>query len=241
MIYAAIPVSGREILLYHTIARLSKQTTPVTAVCCGHTESEKIICENAGAIFIQCPDDTPLGEKWQKSVELIRDAGDAEAILILGSANFICNDWVETLMNEPYQAVGVRGLFFFDIRPRNATRLYYWPGYTGPNRKGEPIGTGRIIKRELLDKIGWEVYDRDWNSSLDYSMTLRIRAAGEDWFCTEKELKGMDISTYRWKSKHDFRGMVRTNKVEWYNDARIAKFIPEYFPEVTNLFNDQRS
>ena len=60
MVYAVVPVSGREILLYHTIKRLEKQTYPVTAICCGHTESERAVCEGAGAEFIQCPADTPL-------------------------------------------------------------------------------------------------------------------------------------------------------------------------------------
>ena len=239
MVYAVIPVSGREPLLYLTIKRLEKQTVPVTAICCGHTESEKTVCEHAGAIFIQCPTDTPLGEKWQKCVEVARDAGDAEAIMVLGSSDWIEDCWVETLMNEPYQALGTAGLYFYDIRACNTTRLYFWPGYTG-KRTGEAIGTGRIIKRELLDKMCWEIFYRDYTNSLDWSTVKLIEAAGEQIICYPGDIKGLSISTYRWPNKHSFRGLIRTSKVEWYNDARIAEFIPKYFPEGINLFNDHR-
>ena len=239
MVYAVVPVSGREILLYHTIKRLEKQTYPVTAICCGHTESERAVCEGAGAEFIQCPADTPLGEKWQKCVEWARDAGDAEAVMVLGSSDWIEDKWTETLMAQPHQAIGVAGLFFYDIRPQNTVRLYFWPGYAGPTRGGEPIGTGRIIKRELLEKMNWEMFHRDYNNSLDFSTVLLVRAAGGEMICYDGGLKGLSISTYRWKNKHDFRGLIRTSKVQWYNDAAIAEFIPKHFPEGVNLFNDR--
>ena len=239
MVYAVVPVSGREILLYHTIKRLEKQTYPVTAICCGHTESERAVCEGAGAEFIQCPADTPLGEKWQRTAEFTRDTGDAEAIMVLGSSDWVEDKWVETLMKEPHQALGTAGLYFYDIRPCNTTRLYYWPGYTG-KRAGEAIGTGRIIKRELLEKMNWEIFHRDYNNSLDWSTVLLVRAAGGEMVCYDGGLKGLSISTYRWKNKHDFRGLIRTSKVQWYNDAAIAEFIPKYFPEGINLFNDHR-
>lgn len=239
-VYAVIPVSGREILLYHTVKRLERQTYPVTAICCGHTEDERAVCEGAGAEFIQCPPETPLGEKWQRCVEWARDAGDAEAIMVLGSSDWIEDKWTETLMAQPHQAVGVAGLYFYDIRPCNATRLYWWPGYTG-KRRGEPIGTGRIVKRELLEKMNWEIFYRDYERSLDWSTTQLIEKTGEKMMCYEGELKGMSISTYRWPNMHSFRGLMRTDKVEWYNDSRIAEFIPKYFPEGINLFNDNRT
>jgi len=238
-VYALMPVSGREILLHHTIKRLAKQTYPTTAICCGHTESERVVCEEAGAIFISCSIDTPLGEKWQLCAELARRRGDAEAVMILGSSDWVEDRWVETLMKEPYEALGSKGLFFYDIRPCNATRLYWWHGYTG-KRAGEAIGTGRIIKRELLDRMGWEIFYRDYKRSLDWSTVQLIEAAGAKMVCYEGELKGMSISTYRWPNMHSFRGLIRTDKVEWYNDARIAEFIPKYFPEGINLFRDYR-
>ncbi len=240
-VYALIPVSGREILLHHTIKRLSKQTYPTSAICCGHTESEKAVCEEAGAIFISCPADTPLGEKWQLCAELARHQEGVEAVMILGSSDWVEDKWVETLMKEPYGALGSKGLFFYDIRPCNTTRLYFWPGYTGPTRAGEPIGTGRIIKRELLDKMNWEIFYRDYTNSLDWSTMRLVEAVGEQMVCYDGDLKGLSISTYRWENKHSFRGLIRTSKVQWYNDAAIAEFIPKYFPEGINLFNDQRS
>jgi len=238
-VYAVIPVCGREILLYYTVKRLERQTYPTTAICCGSSESEKAVCEGAGAEFIWCPPETPLGEKWQKCVEFARDAGDAEAIMVLGSSDWIEDKWTETLMAQPHQAIGVAGLYFYDIRPCNATRLYFWPGYTG-KRAGEAIGTGRIIKRELLDRMGWEIFYRDFNNSLDWSTVKLIEAAGERIICHNGDLKGLSISTYRWKNKHDFRGLIRTNKVDWFNEARTEKFISRHFPEGINLFRDYR-
>jgi len=240
MVYAVIPVSGREILLYHTIKRLEKQTIPVTAICCGHTESEKAVCEGAGAEFIMCSPETPLGEKWQKCVEWARDAVDAEAVMVLGSSDWIEDRWTETLMAQPHQAVGVAGLFFYDIRPQNTVRLYWWPGYTGPTRKGEPIGTGRIIKRELLERMNWEMFYRDYRKSLDWSTARLIEAAGEKMVCYTGDLKGLSISTYRWKNMHDFRGLVRSSKVDWYTEFDTKEFIATYFPEGVNLFNDRK-
>lgn len=235
MVYAVMPVKGREELLKHTIGRLKKQTYPTMAICCGHTESEREVCEKAGAIFIMCPEEIVLGDKWQRCVDRARELEDTEAVMVLGSSDWIEDMWVERMMNEPYGAVGTAGLHFVDIGRNNLLSAYYWPGYTG-NREGESIGAGRVIKKSVLDKVDWQLFDRSYDNSLDYSTTQILTAAKEEIVCCDNPPIGISISTYKWKNKHNFKQLLRSSMVSRWKEAKVIEFMKQHFPEGVNLF-----
>lgn len=239
MVYAVMPVKGREELLKHTIERLKKQTYPTMAICCGHTESEKEVCEKAGAIFIMCPEDTHLGDKWNRCIKVAKERKDAEAVMILGSSDWIEDAWVERMMNEPHNAVGTAGLYFLDIQRSNYLAMYYWPGYK-KSRAGESIGAGRVIKKKILDKVKWTLFYSDWDVSLDFSTTQILNGVKEQIVCVDNPPVGLSISTYKWVNKHNFRTLMRRDGLHRYKESRIKEFLEKYFPEAINIFNKNK-
>ncbi len=56
-------------------------------------------------------------------------------------------------------------------------RFVYWPGYN-PIQRDESIGAGRILRRDVVERLDWQLYDEGINKNLDASMTARLKAIG---------------------------------------------------------------
>lgn len=241
-ITAVMPVKGRLPLLKHTIGRLIKNN--ISVVCCGHTDEELVVCIKAGAEFIQVPDHTQLGLKWQLCINLARQENDCDAIMIMGSSDFVSDNWCDVLypdFDKGYGMTGTAGILFLDIAKGNELSMIEWKGYH-EHRIGEPIGTGRMISRKMLDLLDWQLFDRNINSSLDHSTMKKIWAVKDKWegdpiYCNpSKDIRALSISTYQWVNKHSFlrESLSPTAKRIENPDEVLTK----YFPEVVNLFNE---
>jgi len=226
-IVSIVPVRGRELLLDLTIGRLTKQVDKV--ICGGHTESECEVCEKHGADFYRFGN-TSLGYKWQYCVDRAREYSP-DAILIMGSASMISDNWIDELYPEleEFAMVGRPGIHYYHIgTTRN--RLMYWSGYPG-GRSLEPIGVGRLISSEFLDKIDWQIFDKQINSSLDYSTVQRIKWGGGEIGISENEkVESIRISTDLWKNKNGYSKMAKH-----HHSTEIQEFdILDKFPELIN-------
>ena len=239
---AIIPVKGREPLLYFTVKRLVDNG--LIAVCVGHTMSEKLVCEMAGAEFVQIPDRHTLGHKWQLALLRARKY-EPDSVLYMGSSDWVSSNWCEVLqqdLDNGYAMSGTKGIYFLDIQPKNEKKLIWWGGYL-PKRSNEPIGTGRLFSRKALDMMNWRIFDVRRNSSMDYSQTLALHNIRHKWakdklvcFNDSKEIASLSISTYRWSNKHSFENEAKypTAKPIQTPDNILSK----YFKEVINLFNE---
>lgn len=239
---AVIPVKGREPLLYWTVRRLINDGLFV--VCTGHTESEKLVCEMAGADFIMVKDNIPLGQKWQLALDKSREY-DPSAILYMGSSDWVSSNWCNVLqkdLDDGYAMSGTKGNYMLDIQPKNQKQMIYWGGYLA-DRSDEPIGIGRLFSREILEVINWRLFDVTKDSSIDYCQMLALKAVEGMWpkdklvcFNDSKEKASLSISTYRWKNKHNFSGEAK------YPTAKLIKepdgVLQKYFKEAINLFNE---
>lgn len=65
--------------------------------------------------------------------------------------------------------------WYFHHLPTNETR--YWPGYVGP-RQGEPIGAGKLVSREAMERIQWRPFIEGRNNALDHDQHHRLKGAG---------------------------------------------------------------
>lgn len=237
---AVIPVHGRIPLLPLTIGRLVKNNIKV--ISCGHTDEEKDVCEKAGADFIQVPSSTPLGQKWQCCIDIAR-LREADAVCIMGSSDWISNNWVGVLSQDfdKYGMVGTAGILFLDVQANNQKRMIHWGGYAG-QREGEPIGTGRILSRRLLAMLDWQVFDRHIDHSLDYSTMKKIWAIQNKWgfnpiYCSpSKDIAALSISTYRWVNKHNFERESAYPTARWIDNP--DEILNKYFPEGLNIFGE---
>lgn len=254
MKYAAIiPVHGREPLVYHTVSRLVNNGIDV--VCCGHTISEKIVCEMAGAEFIQVANIIPLGLKWQMALDKAREYSP-DAVLYVGSSDWVTKDWCDVLYKDIKKGFAMAGkddCYMAHVDPQNKLGVCHWGGYDYKRQRPvsrtiqdtdrlEVVGIGRLFGKKVLDMLDWQIFDTTINSSLDYSQMKALWSIKDKWkglmisHNKTEEIKSVSISTYRWPNKHNFE------KEKHYTTARILnkpeKFLSTYFPELINLFNE---
>ncbi len=132
-------------------------------------DTSRIIAERNGFNYVEWPNQ-PLGAKWNAGLRAMRDEA-IDAVLIVGSDDLINAPLIELYVQELARGkkfLGILDMYFFDIITR---RLMHWKGYTN-ERKGEVIGLGRCIHRDILEATNWTIWE-DWRkSSLDYSMLL---------------------------------------------------------------------
>ena len=224
-IISVIPVNGRESIIKNTINRLIKQVYKV--IIAGHTNDEANICE--GSDFYLCDNNMTVGAKWQFCVNKSREYSP-DAILIVGSGGMISDNWCEILYNDliDYDMVGSAGIYFLDYQPISK-RLFYWPGYKG-SRSLEPIGMGRLISKSFLDKVNWQIFDKNSNSGLDHS-TMRIigRNSGKVNINRSPDIKSMRISSYKYVQKDSYDRLRRHPGAKEINN--INEFLALNFPE----------
>jgi len=240
-VIAVLPCKGREPLLKLTVQRLLKQC--VAVIVAGHTESERRSCQ--GVDFVTCSPDMALGEKWQVCIDIAMSR-NPDAILIMGSSDMVSDNWIPELykhIEDGYAMAGASGIHFLDVRLFNKLTLCHWKGYNN-YRKGEPIGTGRLISAQALRLMGGIAFDRHINNSLDYSTMQKLNNISGKWgkklvktidYTLDCEVKCLSISTYQWENKHNFGNMLIDSSTTRLDDT--ANFVQRYFPEMKNLFN----
>ena len=118
----------------------------------------------------------PLGRKWNVGMRAVRDRLSPDAVVIVGS-----DDWINTAVFEHYVrslAAGKRFIGFSDIYFLywKKMKTLYFGGYTHPSRIGEALGLGRCLHRDVLDKIKWKPWWESKNNGLDLTMTKTLRS-----------------------------------------------------------------
>lgn len=201
---AVIPVSGREDILKITIPRLIKQVYRVILV--GHNKNEYI----PDTDFYTCPKTTKRGAKWQYAIDKAREY-NPDAILISSSGGIFRDDYFDIRSD----ITGSAGLNYLDFQP-GKIRAVYWPGYIG-SRESEPIGLGRIITAEFLNKCNWNIYPADVQTGLDYrSMSIFYRYDAK--ITIRRDNLPMRISSYKYVQTNSFDHMARTNNSKEITD-----------------------
>lgn len=202
---AVIPVFGRIPLVKHTVERLYKKNGVDLVICVGQTEPERIACEKSEAVFIKHPN-KPLGAKWNHGFKLAKQY-KPDSVLFVGSSDWLSENWLPKLNPhlKDYAMVGKPDCYLLDINYRKKIyRACHWPGYIC-ERKGEPIGIGRLLSADIMDKMNWEPFLDRMDGSLDFVMMRKIEAAGgKIKLLKDDSVKSMAISTDQWPQKHRF-------------------------------------
>lgn len=119
----------------------------------------------------------PLGEKLQKGVEFLRDNVEHDYVLFLGSDDLISHKLLNIYKSriEKYKYIGVSDYLDMSFD----TKLFrYFKGYDGTYRAGESLGAGRIVCKEYLEKIDYQVFPVDRHKYMDRVMTDNLYAHG---------------------------------------------------------------
>jgi hypothetical protein len=219
--------------LRHTIKRLFSQKGCTVNVVCIGDEADRATCEESGASFFAHPNE-PLGAKWQYAFDMCRIL-DPDAVLYAGSSDWFCSGWVSTLLEEGdgFGVMGKTDINFIDLGPHRF-RGVYWPKYAeGSRRENELMGAGRVLTRKCLDAMGWGVFDRRLNSSLDYSMCQSVELAGQKTFTSKNPaLVSASISTHLWPNKHNFERTAMMPHCRVLSAEETNAIVGEHFQEL---------
>jgi len=111
----------------------------------------------------------PLGKKFNAGIRKALEMG-ADYVLIMGSDQFadvsMLDKYIE-LMEEDVPYAGVLDTYVLD-----GTRALYWKGYSD-ERKGMPVGPGRLIRRDVIESIG-DLYANGLSRNLDGSADAKL-------------------------------------------------------------------
>jgi len=231
-VVACLAVLGRLPLLELTIRRLYEKNGCYKVICAGHDPKDREVCERAGAVWVQARNN-PLGFKWNKSFEAARQF-DPDACLFVGSSDWLSDNWIPIMRPylESYDLVGVPGMHLLHVC--EDPLLCCWPGYIN-QRRGESIGIGRMLGRQLLDRIQFKPFKERLESSLDNSMQdISSIHAARIHLVDNKNIVALSLSTNLWPQKHKFAdhylGILPSKKL--YN---VEEFLLQNFPEALEL------
>jgi glycosyltransferase involved in cell wall biosynthesis len=243
-IIAVIPTYGRPELLRITVKRLYEKNKVNDVICVGSNFS--------GKALYRYHDNQPLGRKWNYGFTEARKL-KADAVLYVGSSDWVSDNWIEVMMPylKDYDMVGK--LDYNLAHVTDQIKLLKFKGYTDPkwsirtllirhsmrhflngnDRTGEPIGIGRLIRAEVLDKMDWKPFYDDYNSSMDWCMMKRIKAVGGNFAIHKGEdIQSLAVSCNLWGNMHWSRWEQFMPNMERIKDP---KWIETWFPELPNF------
>lgn len=199
---APIPVFGRFPLVRLTISRLKRQG--VIPIILGHEREAMDIAKQMNVEFISIDND-PLGYKWNKGFQASKNY-QADGVMFMGSSDWCSDDYVDSvrLHLKDFGMIGMLGCHFADVS--QSIRLVHWKGYGKGQRYQEPIGIGRVLRADFLEKINWTPFNPQLSSGLDWSMWLQAIKNDQDIgiLPDDGQIKLLSISTNKWSNKHKF-------------------------------------
>jgi hypothetical protein len=237
---AIIPVSGRLSLLEVTIRRALRIVDKV--ICVVSDVYERKHCPGAETISIRRK---PLGEKWNFGFQYARQY-DPDFVLFIGSSDWVSDNWMDVLLPEMGDSdfVGVKGfnLLHLDyeigelpqvekwkVTTKNMAHIIpvtfksmkfgVWRGYED-ERKGEPIGIGRILSRDLLKRVDYKPFNDESKKGMDLNM---VNKAKRFKLVDSPKIKCLSLSTNLWGNFHQFEDGEETKE-----NGFLDKWFPEY-------------
>jgi len=159
------------------IKRLQKQFDIVPVVVGSEGEMSMSLCHEYGFMYLERPNE-PLGRKFNEGLRVFKNI-DVDYIMIMGSDDLISNNLIEAympFMEKRKDVIGILDIYFYDILKK---QLHYLSGYglrpQDKHRKGEPLGLARCIKRDVVERLQWQLWMNGINKGLDWTMTQRLK------------------------------------------------------------------
>jgi hypothetical protein len=158
-----IAMWGRQELVQININLLQKQTKKCKILLVVSCEADKKFAMKNKNIDWIYTDNKPLGKKWQVGLNECKKYNPS-AVLINGSDDLLSLNWVETcykyIKSNNYDIVGKSNWYILDL----IKKVPYKFKYTNVNIL---LGAGRMLSRNILDEINWELFPINQNRALD--------------------------------------------------------------------------
>ena len=141
-------------------------------VCVGSEGQQSYdLVSKEGANYVGFPN-RPLGAKWQHGATVVRDYYEPDYLFIFGSDDWFTSELIRDLLRVDQGAVGIRQCY---VRSPDGN-YYFWKGYGPGLRESETLGYGRLLRRDVLDEVKWNLWPLEKEKSLDQAME---KALGE--------------------------------------------------------------
>ena len=184
----------------------------------GHEREALDIAQEFNVDFVSISND-PLGTKWNAGFQVSKNH-NPDGVMFMGSSDWCSDDYVDSvrLHLKDFGMLGMLGCHFADVS--DEIRLVHWKGYGQGQRYLEPIGIGRVLRADFLQKINWSPFNPQLSSGLDWSMWLKAIKTNQDIgiLPDNGQIKLMSISTNKWVNKHKFQdhwsGALRSDKCD---------------------------
>lgn len=227
-VIACLPIKGRLPLLAFTITRLLIKNGCSQVICAGDTIEEERVVRDNGGIFVYHIN-SPLGSKWNSAFVRVREF-NPDACLFMGSSDWVSDNWIPYMGKylDEYDMVGKPDFNMAHFRGNREgdrdIQMGTWGGYNEQSgRHGEAIGIGRMLRREILERIEYRPFDPTLDNSMDYSMHVKVLSLkGKIKSITTNETQSLSISCDEWTNKHNFLREMSystskpiTNPEEW--------------------------
>lgn len=224
-ICAFMAIYKRVPILEETIRRLKSQTLPLCAiVAVGSCGEDREVALRNGLDYLE-RENNPLSDKVQAAVTQCRSY-DPDAILGIGSDDWVSENWVEEMASnlKGNDIVGTDHLFFClkGARPPIVIRYFY----TKP-RYGEPMGVGRLVSRQVLERCDWKLFPLGAKSGLDGASHRRLISFGAKPFLYKDDRakilcpKGLPDQLTNWT-----HGMKKDHSKKVDGEAWLNKHFP---------------
>jgi hypothetical protein len=128
------------------------------------------LTEEFGGIPLEVPN-LPLGNKWNTVMSRAHKEA-ADYLFIVGSDDFFASSLIERyipFMKDGHPYIGIEGMYFCEPSSR---RALHFPAYPIEHKLwGQPVGSGRMIRRGLLPPRPWAWFA---DIGLDGDITVQL-------------------------------------------------------------------
>lgn len=171
----------------------------------GHEREALEISKEFNVEFISIDND-PLGNKWNAGFMACQNYSP-DGVIFMGSSDWASDDYIQSVKDalNDFPFIGMLGCHFADVSDK--VRLVHWPGYAIGQRKYEPIGIGRVLRADMLQKMNWTPFQESLSAGLDWSMYLKLIQLTDGIAVIkdeQKDIRLLSISTNKWPNKHKF-------------------------------------
>ena len=213
-------------------------------------DASRQLCENHGFTYVE-QDNMPLNRKYNAASRLAQES-NPDAVYRIDSDDWITSAAITNSLkkiDDGHLAVGLLDLYFLDLV---SFKLGRWPGYGFFNNRkrmwawrnrGKTVGVGRCFSRELMDELGWEIWDQEPELSkwLDTNCDERLKERGH-------KIKGFTmegLQTFAMDIKGGGENITTQTfsnlRIKWVKDAKSKLY--QHFPkeEVDSLIELSQS
>ena len=175
------------------VQRIYKETGVSTLAIITRNDYENIkLCNTHGIAWMESRNE-PLGAKWNTALHYLKDV-DLSNVIILGSDDIVSTSFIDYQISKgDTDLSAMEDLWFWGLnKKRDGYKTFgHWT-----SNLCKLLGVGRMVSREVLEKLDWKLWDDDLRSGLDRSALDRIRGVTKNinYFNLKEEgLFAMDI------------------------------------------------